>query len=164
MRNAYSRKCRTHIVVLFITLSISIIFSSCIPTPNPYSPPERTDWAPDGPRTVPYIGDASDPAGGDVLGNPAGFFRTMHGDSLNSDEVAIAAAPVFEQDWVSEPNTFNGAGPTFDKSGNVYFSPGFTPGEEVLLISLDPNDGSRRWAIGYEKPLSYCLVPRSYSL
>jgi outer membrane protein assembly factor BamB len=147
MRNPHSRKCRTSIVAILITLSISIIFSSCIPTPNPYSPPERTDWAPDGPRTVPYIGDASDPAGGDVLGNPSGFFRTMHGDSLNSDEVAIAAAPVFEQDWVAEPNTFNGAGPTFDKSGNLYFSPGRTSGEEVFLISLDPNDGSRRWAI-----------------
>ena len=147
MRKPFSRKCRTSIVLIFVTVLISLIFSSCSPTPNPYSPPERTDWAPDGPRLVPYIGDASDPAGGDVLGNPAGFFRTMHGDSLNSDEVAIAAAPVFEQDWVSEPNTFNGTGPTFDKSGNLYFSPVRTSGEEVLLISLDPNDGSRRWAI-----------------
>jgi outer membrane protein assembly factor BamB len=125
---------------------MSIIFSSC--SPKSYSPPERTDWAPDGPRTVPYIGDASDPAGGDVLGNPAGYFRTMHGDSLNSDEVAIAAAPVFEQGWVAEENTFNPEGPTFDKSGNLYFSPFSSISEEnLLLISLDPNDGSRRWAI-----------------
>ena len=147
MRNSFSRKCRTSIVLIFITVSISLIFSSCSPKPKPYSPPERTDWAPDGPRPVPYIGDASDPAGGDVLGNPVGYFRTLHGDSLNSDEVAIAAAPVFEQDWVSEPHTYNATGPTFDKFGNVYFSPRFSPQEDVLLISLDPNDGSRRWAI-----------------
>jgi len=134
-----------YVLSVFAIIAASILFSSC--SPKPYGPPERTDWAPDGPRTVPYIGDASDPAGGDVLGNPAVFWRTMHGDGLNSDEVAIAAAPVFEQDWVAEPNTFNGTGPTFDKSGNLYFSPRFSPGEEVLLISLDPNDGSRRWAI-----------------
>ncbi len=145
MRNPFSRKCRTNIVLILIIVSICIIFSSC--SPKPYSPPERTAWAPEGPRTVPYIGDASDPAGGDVLGNPAGYFRTLHGDSLNSDEVAIAAAPVFEQDWVAEPHTFNPTGPTFDKSGNVYFAPRFSPEEDVILISLDPNDGSRRWAI-----------------
>jgi outer membrane protein assembly factor BamB len=133
------------ILILSLFFSMSIIFSSC--SPKPYSPPERTDWAPDGPRSLPYIGDASDPAGGDVLGNPAGFFRNMHGDGLNSDEVAIAAAPVFEQDWVAEPNTFNPTGATFDKSGNLYFAPRFSPEEDVILISLNPDDGSRRWAI-----------------
>jgi len=125
------------ILILSLFFSISIIFSSC--SPKPYDPPERTDWEPEGPRTVPYIGDAGDPAGGDVLGNPTGYFRGLHGDSLNSDEVAIAAAPVFEQDWVAESEMRIGAGPTFDKSGNLYFSPGRTEEEKVILVSLDPS-------------------------
>jgi len=93
MKKPFSRKCRPNIVLILVIVSIGIIFSSC--SPKPYSPPERTEWTPEGPRSVPYIGDAGDLAGGDVLGNPVGYFRTLHGDGLNSDEVAIAAAPVF---------------------------------------------------------------------
>ncbi len=133
------------VLLIFAIVALIILFSPF--TPETYGPPSRTGWAPDGPRSLPYIGDASDPAGGDVLGNPVGYFRTLHGGSLNGDEVAIATAPVFAADWVAEPNTFNPEGPTFDKSGNVYFSPTFSPEEDVLLISLDPNDGSRRWAV-----------------
>ncbi len=134
--------CTIFLCFLFASL---FVLGGC--SSKKYSPPERTSWTPEGPRAIPYIGDTGDPAGGDVLGNPAGYFRTLHGDSINSDEVTIAAAPVFEQDWVAEPNTFNPEGPTFDKSGNLYFSPLYSPEEDVILISLDPDDGSRRWAI-----------------
>ena len=109
--------------------------------------PERTAWEPVGPRSVPYIGDAGDPSGGDVLGNPAAYFRGLHADSVNSDQVAIATPPVFEQGWIAEPEMRVGAGPVFDGSGNVYFSPGRSDVEDVFLVSLNPDDGSRRWKI-----------------
>ena len=35
---------------------------------------------------------------------------------------------------------------TFDRDGNLYFNPLF-PGEEVILVSLDPDTGTRRWDI-----------------
>lgn len=145
IRKRFRRLLGVCVLLVFAITAASILFSPF--TPRSYNPPAPTGWAPDGPRSLPYIGDASDPAGTDVLGNPVGFFRTLHGDSLNSDEVTIATAPVFEADWVAEPNTFNPEGPTFDKSGNLYFSPTFSPEEDVLLISLDPKDGSRRWAV-----------------
>jgi outer membrane protein assembly factor BamB len=119
--------------------------------------PERTAWEPVGPRSVPYIGDAGDPAGGDVLGNPASYFRGLHADSINSDQVAIATPPVFEQGWVAEPEMRVGAGPIFDQSGNVYFSPGRSDVEDVFLVALNPDDGSRRWKI--EGVTSACGSP-----
>ncbi len=139
------------IITAFITVLtvLSVLFFGCIPSPTPYDPPSRTSWAPEGPRAVPYTGDASDPAGGDVLNNPSTYFQTLHSDTLNSDEVVTATAPVFEAGWIAEENMFVPEGPTFDQAGNLYFSPLWPP-EDVVLVSLDPSNGSRRWAItGY---------------
>lgn len=138
---------RWTIFALLVVAIIAVGVQKLPFTPASYSPPERTNWAPIGPRSLPYIGDASDPAGGDVLGNPVSYFRTLHSDAINSDEVAIVTAPVLESDWIAEPHTFNPEGPSFDADGNLYFSPLFSPGEDVVLISLDPSDGSRRWTI-----------------
>ncbi|MBW1938457.1 MAG: hypothetical protein JRI67_06790 [Deltaproteobacteria bacterium] len=130
----------------------AILFVGRVLDPDPgytsklYCPPDRTSWTPEGPRVLPYIGNASDPAGGDVLNNPSTYFRALHSDTLNSDEIVTAAAPVFEADWIAEENFYLPEGPTFDKSGNLYFSP-LWPEEDVVLVSLDPNDGTRRWAI-----------------
>lgn len=133
------------IAAVFVAGAMFVVGS--VTSPKSYTPPERTDWAPDGPRALPFVGDANGLAGGDVLGYPAAYFRTLHADSINSDEIAIVTAPVFEADWVAEAHTFNPEGPTFDQAGNLYFSPSFSPNEDVMLISLNPADGSRRWVI-----------------
>ena len=52
-----------------------------VSSPNRFDAPERTQWAPNGPRSMPYIGDATDLAGGDVLGND---FRVCKNSSQNS--------------------------------------------------------------------------------
>lgn len=49
--------------------------------------------------------------------------NAMHGDMLESDEVWVAAARIFEMDWTTEPDLFVLEVPTFDKAGNLYFSP-----------------------------------------
>ncbi len=110
----------------------------CTPTPKTYPPPGKTTWLPQGCRSVP----STNP----VMGMPNEFSRTFHVDTMNSDEVSIAMAPVFELEWVAEQSFYVPEGPTFDKSGNIYFNPLF-PGEEVILVSLDPDTGARRWAI-----------------
>jgi len=127
---------RTGKRILFIVSFAMAV--GCTPTPNSYPPPGKTAWVPEGCRYVP--GD--DP----VLGLPAEFSRTFHVDSMNSDEVSIALAPVFEYEWVAEPQFYIPEGPTFDSDGNLYFTPLY-PGEDVILVSLDPDTGARRWAV-----------------
>ncbi len=133
------------LTIALIVIAIATFFSPF--TPRSYGVPERTTWTPSGARTLPYRGSIDAPGGGDALGYPISHFRTLHGDSLNTDEIAIAAAPIFEAGWHAEPHTFNTEGPTFDAEGNVYFSPIYSVGEDVMLISLDSDDGSRRWKI-----------------
>jgi outer membrane protein assembly factor BamB len=86
-----------------------------------------------------------------LLGLPAQFFRGLHADTLNSDEVGIALSPVLEFEWSVEPNFYIAEGPVFDKDGNLYFSPLY-PGEAVMLVSLDPDTGERRWVITETTP------------
>ena len=123
-------------LILFV-VSVAMVVG-CTPTPKSYPPPGKTAWVPEGCRSV--------PADNPVLGLPAEFSRTFHVDSMNSDEVSIALAPVFEYEWVAEPQFFIPEGPTFDSDGNIYFTPLY-PGEDVILVSLDPDTGGRRWAI-----------------
>jgi outer membrane protein assembly factor BamB len=106
-------------------------------TLRPFTPPARTTWKPEGCRVVPK----DDP----VLGERA-YYRNLHADAWNSAEVSIALAPVLEYAWTAETDKWTPTGPSFDRAGNLYISP-FWPGEEVILVSLDPRDGSRRWAI-----------------
>ncbi|MEO0435441.1 MAG: hypothetical protein AAF098_00895 [Pseudomonadota bacterium] len=109
-----------------------------IDMPHEFTVPEPTNWSPKGPRVVGEYTYS-------VLPQPDGF-RTMHGTTLNSDNVWIAAAPMFEFDWVAETDMYIPEGPTYDNEGNLYFSPAF-PREDVSLVSLDGETGHRRWAI-----------------
>jgi outer membrane protein assembly factor BamB len=120
-----------------LLIGSSILFG-CTPTPIDYPPPGKTPWVPDGCRTA--------PSDDEVLGLPAEHFRGLHADTLNSDEVGIALAPVYEYVWTAEPLFFIAEGPVFDKDGNIYFSPLF-PGENVMLVSLEPENGARRWTV-----------------
>ncbi len=107
--------------------------------PKVFGPPEKTQWKPVGAR-------AAGPHGYDVIPEPD-TFSAIHVGVVNSDNVWVAAAPMFELDWVAEPSYFVGNGPTFDNEGNLYFSPRFYHGERVVLVSLDARTGERRWAI-----------------
>jgi outer membrane protein assembly factor BamB len=102
-----------------------------------YAPPVQTQWKPVGARNV----KASNPVVGEN-----DYFRTLHSDTHNSDEVLTVIAPVFEKAWTTEPNMYIAEGPTSDSNGNLYFSP-ISPREDVLLVSLDGKTGERRWAI-----------------
>jgi outer membrane protein assembly factor BamB len=124
-------------VQLLLTLVAGTAWGQALVHLQEFDPPARTDWAPEGCR--------------DVAATPAAIpsriaWRNLHADVRSSDEVSRAIAPVFEADWIGEPGTYNPTGPVFDSEGNLYFAP-MLPFEPVVLISLDPADGSRRWAI-----------------
>jgi hypothetical protein len=118
-------------------LVIAARASALPPRPKSFDVPPKTEWKPQGCRTV--------PATNAVLGT-RNQWRFLHADAAASDEVGIAIAPSFVADWETETETFNVTVPTFDSDGNLYFSP-LWPYENVVLISIDPVDGSRRWAI-----------------
>lgn len=108
-----------------------------LPAAKTFAPPEVTTWAPLGCRQA----SAPDP----VL-PPRDGWHALHGDSASSDEVSIALPAVMGTEWTAEAATYNVTGPVFDSAGNLYFSP-LIPYENVVLISLDPASGARRWAI-----------------
>lgn len=109
-----------------------------MPQLKTFGMPGLTHWKPTGCQPV----REPDP----VSGYPVTMFRTLHGDTMNSDEVAVAIAPVYEQDWVAEPEMYVVEGPTYDKNGNLYFCPIFSK-EHVLIVSLEPHEGKRRWVV-----------------
>jgi hypothetical protein len=106
-------------------------------TPKAYPTPGVTAWAPVGCRGVPYV-DATTPA--------HNAWRNLHGDGINSDEVSHALAPLFHEAWTAEAATYNVTGPVFDSAGNLYFAP-LLPYENVVLVSLEPATGARRWVV-----------------
>ncbi len=110
--------------------------------PRIFGPPGPTQWKPSGARVAA-------PLESDVIPEPTSF-SAIHVDVVNSDHVWVAAAPMFELDWVAEPAYFVGNGPLFDNEGNLYFSPRFYHGDRVVLVSLDAGTGERRWAIPAE--------------
>ena len=73
-------------------------------------------------------------------------FKTAHSDFHNSDQVSTLLGPSLKLDWVAEKDKFIVEGPTVDKKGNLYVSPLWSP-EKVVLFSLEPKKGKRRWAI-----------------
>ena len=97
----------------------------------------QTDWEPAGCRGV-YSNDAA------IASRVA--FRNLHGDPTNSDEVSVALAPEFEVSWTEEDEMVYVTGPTFGSDGTVYLTP-LMPYEDVLLVALDPSDGSRKWSV-----------------
>lgn len=107
------------------------------PTPRSYAEPTVTSWKPAGCRGVPFTAPA-------IPSRNA--WRNLHGDVLNSDEVGHALAPVIHEAWTAEDATYNVTGPVFDSAGNLYFAP-LIPHENVVLVSLEPTAGARRWVI-----------------
>ncbi|MEH6550131.1 MAG: PQQ-binding-like beta-propeller repeat protein [Pseudomonadales bacterium] len=107
--------------------------------PKVFNPPEKTQWKPVGAR-------AAGNHNYDIIPEPT-TFSAIHVNVANSDSVWGVAAPMFELDWVAEPEYFVGNGPLFDNEGNLYFSPQFYHGERVVLVSLDGKTGERRWVI-----------------
>jgi outer membrane protein assembly factor BamB len=103
-----------------------------------YGVPVLTEWQPNGVRRF--------SSNTDVNARPATFGGALHTDTHGSDEVATVIAPMFEAAWTAETNMFVAEGPVFDSAGNVYFSPLFAP-EDVIVVSLDPETGKRRWVL-----------------
>jgi outer membrane protein assembly factor BamB len=99
--------------------------------------PPRPAWKPDGCRSVPF----SHP----VL-PPRTAFRRAHADLESSDEVELAYPPVFARQWIAEPALYQVTTPAFDAAGNLYMTP-LLPHEPVLLLSLDPATGARRFVV-----------------
>jgi outer membrane protein assembly factor BamB len=108
-----------------------------LPAPKEFDPPAPTEWKPLGCR----LAGPDDP-----LLPSRRQWTNLHGDAASSDELTGALGPMWAPAWTAEAATYNPTGPVFDRTGNLYFSP-FVPYENVILISLDPSDGSRRWAI-----------------
>ena len=132
------RTLRRGLVAITLTIApLSVIAVHAQPTVIPLPPPPLTNWAPEGCRTVPIEHPV-------LPGRET--WTNMHGDSLASDQIERVIGPMLVQDWTAESATYNPTGPTFDRNGNLYFSP-LSPYEDVVMISLDPADGSRRWSI-----------------
>jgi len=109
-------------------------------TPRLLAVPGVTGWSPVGCRSVPF----SDP----VL-PPRTAFRRAHGDLESDNEVTLAYAPVFERTWIAEPSIYQVTTPAFDGAGNLYMTP-LLPHEPILLISLEPGTGARRFVVPLE--------------
>jgi len=121
-----------------IIITLVALYFGLTPELRSFDPPGKTGWVPEGCRTVPDDDQ--------LLGAPSTFFRSIHGDILNSDEVSIAVAPMLELDWNVEPNMIVTEGPSLDSQGNAYFSPLFS-NEQVVLVKLNSDTGAREWAI-----------------
>jgi outer membrane protein assembly factor BamB len=106
-------------------------------TPRTLPVPERTAWRPTGCRSVPVAHPV-------LL--PRTAFRRAHGDLESSNEVELAYAPVFARAWIAEPALYQVTTPAFDSAGNLYVTP-VLPHEPILLISLEPVTGARRFAV-----------------
>lgn len=118
----------------FALCAVPVVHAQTVAT---FPPPDVTGWAPVGCRVPSYD---------DAVVSSRQTWRNIHGDAGGTDEISRAIAPVLTQDWTAETATYNVTGPVLDDDGNLYFSP-LAPYENVVLVSLDPSDGSRRWAI-----------------
>ena len=135
---------RKVITVLLIATAGFVVFKTVFDKPRPHNPkvfglPEKTQWKPVGARSAGQYNY-------DVIPEPD-TFTAIHVNGANSDSVWVAAAPMFQLDWVAESAYFVGNGPLVDNQGNLYFSPQFYHGERVVLVSLDGKTGERRWTI-----------------
>jgi len=106
-------------------------------TPRPLPVPGRTAWRPAGCRSVPFA---------HPVVPPRTAYRRAHGDLESTNEVDLAYAPVFARRWVAEPSLYQVTTPAFDGAGNVYMTP-LLPHESILLLSLDPVTGARRFMV-----------------
>jgi len=132
---------RVALLLLLVLVGLGIAgerWLRAIPVARSFVLPPPTAWAPQGPRRA----AASRPA---ALPDPAAF-HAMHVDSMNGDEVWSAVGPAFAYDWIAEPEMYVAEGPSFDATGNLYFSP-ISPREDVSLVALDARTGKRRWTV-----------------
>ncbi len=111
---------------------------SAVPQLRPFAEPPPSHWIAKGPRMA-------NPNPSAVIPLPDGF-HTMHGSTVNSDELWTAVAPSFVADWIAEEKYYIAEGPTYDNAGNLLFSPSWAP-DDVSLVALDRLTGKRRWAI-----------------
>src|SRR5262245_3568487 len=109
-------------------------------TPRPLAVPGVTGWRPVGCRSVPFP---------DPVLLPRTAFRRAHGNLESDNEVTLAYAPVFERTWIAEPSIYQVTTPAFDGAGNLYMTP-LLPHEPILLISLEPATGARRFVVPLE--------------
>lgn len=126
-----------HLVVIAMLMSSAAALADTGIVPKEFNPPEPTTWRPEGCRSVAPV----DP----VL--PSGKrWSNIHSDSVNSDEVPVALAPIFSPGWLAENNHYYPTGPVFDHEGNLYAAP-MWPHENIVMLSLSKDTGERRWAI-----------------
>jgi outer membrane protein assembly factor BamB len=109
--------------------------------PREFPIPSTTDWRPTGCREVPLEHPA-------LL--PRTAFRRAHGDLGSTDEVDLAYPPVFERTWIAEEGLYQVTTPAFDGDGNIYMTP-LLPREPILMISLEPETGQRRFVVPLEQ-------------
>ena len=107
--------------------------------PKVFGPPTKTQWKPLGAK-------AAGQHSYDIIPEPV-TWHAIHVDVANADSVWGVAAPMYELDWVVEPDYFVGSGPLLDNQGNLYFSPNFYHGERVDLVAIDAKTGERRWSV-----------------
>ncbi|MES9991880.1 MAG: hypothetical protein ABW098_07995 [Candidatus Thiodiazotropha sp.] len=125
------------LALVAILISAATALAGAEIVPKEFDPPEPTTWRPQGCRSAAPVNA--------VL--PDGErWSNIHSDSVNSDEIPQALAPVFSPGWIAEENHYYPAGPVFDREGNLYAAP-MWPHEEIVMVSLSPNTGDRRWAI-----------------
>ncbi len=131
-------------IPLIFVLALFAGFAGCLwaqfryPKLKEMALPPRHAWQPEGCKVAAQYPDL-------VPNDNIGFYL-QHADIRNSDEVSNAIAPVMELDWIAEPDMYVYEGLVFDREGNIYFSPMFSP-ERVILVSLEPGKGARRWAV-----------------
>lgn len=128
---------RRALITIAMLLVWSMPASGQLPAAKTFPPTAPTTWAPVGCRQASPV---------DPLLPPRDGWHNLHGDAASSDEVSIALPPVLRTDWTAETATYNVTGPVFDSAGNLYFAP-FIPYENVVLISIEPTTGARRWSI-----------------
>ena len=127
-------------LLLLVAAAVMVFWFWLTATPQvrTFPTPPLSLWTPQGVREA-------GPTASAVLPAPDAF-HTMHVNTVNSDEIWSAIAPTFEADWVAETGFYIAEGPTFDNTGNLYFSPSWSP-EDVSLVALDRVTGKRRWTI-----------------
>lgn len=132
------------VIGVFIGL-VSIVYHYVSSIAHPrlrfFPPPPVTLWKPIGRRHV-----AMEPHANYSIVPFPDKFHTFHGNLHNDDSVWTVAAPMFELDWVAEPDMFIVEGPTFDNYDNLYFTP-LNPTEDVSLVCLDTTTGRRKWTL-----------------
>ena len=138
------------LLVIAVGASASWFWLTRIPQARAFTPPPLTQWVPSGPRTASLNHNTVNPV--------PDAFHTMHVGASNSDEVWSVVAPVYELDWVAEPEMFIAEGPTFDNAGNLYFSPN-NPRDDISLVALDRLTGKRRWVVPGKGDGAGCGAP-----